>query len=132
VPGASGKRARVRKKYKAFTLVEVLITLTILTVALLAIFRGNVVNLRSAKQVSDMTVAVMAAESLMKDALHEGFPQSGTTDGTFEEEYFRGIKWKKVVESLDLPFVTDLKIVTVEVEWGNGETYALETVVSRY
>jgi type II secretion system protein I len=122
----------VRKKGKAFTLVEVLITLTILTVALLAIFRGNVVNLRSAKQVSDMSVAVMAAESLMKDALHEGFPQSGTTEGTFEEEYFQGIKWKKVVESLELPFVTDLKVLTVEVDLGKGETYTLETVVSRY
>jgi type II secretion system protein I len=122
----------MRKQGKAFTLVEVLITLTILTVALLAIFRGNVVNLRSAKQVSDMSVAVMAAESLMKDTLKEGFPQSGTTEGTFEGEYFPGIKWKKVVESLELPFVTDLKVVTVEVGWGNGETYTLETVVSRY
>jgi type II secretion system protein I len=120
------------KKVKGFTLIEVLITISLLSIAMLAILRGNVFNLRSAKTASDLTAAVMAAESIMKDQLGKGFPESGISDGTFEEEYFSGMKWNKRVETLNIPFVEDLKIVTVEVEWGDGRIYTLQTVLSMY
>ena len=120
------------RKISAFTLVEVLIALTILTFALLAIFRGNVFNLRSSKQASDLSIAVFAAESLMKELIGKGYPESGMLEGSFEENYFEGFKWKRTVESLDIPFVEDLKRVTVEVSWEKGESYTLETIVSRY
>jgi type II secretion system protein I len=119
-------------RLKGFTLVEVLITITLLSIAMLAILRGNVFNLRSAKTASDLTAAVMAAESIMKEQIGKGFPESGLSDGEFEEEYFSGMKWYKRVETLNIPFVEDLKIVTVEVEYGNGRIYSLQTVMSQY
>ena len=120
------------KKFRAFTLVEVLIALTILSVALLAIFRGNLFNLRSIKEASDLTTAVMAAESLIKEAISKGYPESGTLEGTFEDDAFQGLKWSRTVETLDIPFVVDLKLVTVEVRWGKNKSYTLETILSRY
>ncbi len=120
------------KRPGAFTLIEVLITLTILTIALLSIFKGNFFSLRSSKESVDVTVAVIAAESIIKEAISKGYPESGISEGVFEEEYFKGLKWKKSVETLELPFIVDLKLVTVEVEWGKGENYTLETILSRY
>ena len=119
-------------RLKGFTLVEVLITITLLSIAMLAILRGNVFNLRSAKTASDLTAAVMAAESIMKEQIGKGFPESGLSDGEFEEEFFSGLKWNKRVETLNIPFVEDLKVVTVEVEYGNGRIYSLQTVMSMY
>jgi type II secretion system protein I len=120
------------KRLRAFTLIEVLITLTILTIALLAIFKGNFLSLRASKESADVTVAVIAAESMIKEAISKGYPESGISEGTFEEEYFKGLKWKKTVETLELPFIVDLKVVTVDVEWGKGKNYTLQTILSRY
>jgi len=120
------------RKFKAFTLIEVLIALTILSVALLAIFRGNLFNLRSIKEASELNTAVMAAESLIKELIGRGYPESGTLEGTFEDEAFAGLKWSRTVETLDIPFVEDLKLVTVEVRWGKDKRYILETILSRY
>ena len=120
------------KRIRAFTLVEVLIALTILSIALLAIFKGNFFNLRSAKESTDLTTAVIAAESIIKDTISKGYPESGITEGTFEEEYFKGLKWKKEVGTLELPFIVDLKLVTVEVQWGKNRNYTLQTILSRY
>jgi prepilin-type N-terminal cleavage/methylation domain-containing protein len=119
-------------KHGAFTLVEVLITLTILSIATLAIFRGNVFNLRTAKEAAELTTAVIAADTIMKETIGRGFPESGIFEGTFEGDYFHGLKWKKEVAPFDLPFITDLKLLTVQIEYGDGRIYTLETAISRY
>ena len=54
------------------------------------------------------------------------------TQGTFEEDYFSGLKWKKQVETVSLPFIQDLKVVYVEVEWGRNKSYSLQTIISKY
>jgi prepilin-type N-terminal cleavage/methylation domain-containing protein len=116
---------------RSFTLIEVLITLVILSISLLAIFRGNIFNLRSAKVSSDLTTAVIAAETLMKEEIGKGYPESGTDEGVFDDGTFEGISWEKRIEVMDLPFATDLKIVTVEVKWGKDRSYSLQTVITR-
>ncbi len=117
---------------KAFTLVEVLISVVILSIALLAIFRGNVFNLRSAREARELLTATMAADSILKETFKRGYPESGIFEGVFEDEYYKGIKWVKKIEPLDIPGVTDLKTVSVTVEYGKGRLYTLETVLSRY
>jgi prepilin-type N-terminal cleavage/methylation domain-containing protein len=117
---------------RAFTLVEVLISVLILSIALLAIFRGNVFNLRSAREARELLTATMAADSILKETFRRGYPESGIFEGVFEEEYYKGIKWVKKIEPLEIPGVTDLKKVSVTVEYGKGKQYTLETVLSRY
>jgi len=129
---AQGRSGRPPAGLKAFTLVEVLISLLILSIALLAIFRGNVFNLRSAREARELLTATMAAESILKEMFKRGYPESGVFEGVFEDEYYKGIKWVKKIEPLDIPGVTDLKTVSVTVEYGNGKLYTLETVLSRY
>ncbi|MEM2983366.1 MAG: prepilin-type N-terminal cleavage/methylation domain-containing protein [Candidatus Bathyarchaeia archaeon] len=116
----------------AFTLIEVLIALFILSVAFLAILRGSVFNLRSTRESSNLTTAVIAAESIMKEEIAKGYPPPGKDEGVFEDEPFKGYRWEKSVEVLELPYVEELKLVTVTISWGKNGSYSLQTVLSRY
>lgn len=116
----------------AFTLIEVLIALFILSVALLAILRGSVFNLRSTTESSNLTTAVIVAESILKEEIAKGYPTSGKDEGMFEDEHFKGFRWEKTVEVLELPYVEELKLVTVTISWGKNGSYTLQTVLSRY
>jgi prepilin-type N-terminal cleavage/methylation domain-containing protein len=127
-----GRSGKIPPSLKAFTLVEVLISVLILSIALLAIFRGNVMNLRSAREARELLTATMAAESILNEMFKRGYPESGVFEGVFEDEYYKGLKWVKKIEPLDIPGVTDLKTVSVTVEYGKGKLYTLETVLSRY
>jgi len=118
--------------FRGFTLFEVLIALSILSIALVALFRGSTTSLKSAREVSELTTAVIAAESLIKEEIGKGYPESGSLEGTFDENIYPDMKWKKSVEPLDIPFVSGLKLVSVEVEWGKGKKYSLKTIISRY
>jgi prepilin-type N-terminal cleavage/methylation domain-containing protein len=120
------------QRFRSFTLIEVLITLAILSIALLAIFKGNIFNLRSSRVASDLSTAVIAAEMLMKEEISKGYPESEVVDGEFEDGLFDGLKWKKSVETMELPMVVDLKLITVEVWWGNDRSYQLQTIISRH
>jgi len=122
----------VHLKVRAFTLLEVLIALAIVSVACLAILRGSVFNLRSAKEASDLTTAAIAAESMMKEIIGKGYPESGSEEGEFEDGYFNGFRWERSVEAIEFPFIEELKLVTVEIEWGRNGSYTLQTVLSRY
>jgi prepilin-type N-terminal cleavage/methylation domain-containing protein len=119
-------------KLRAFTLVEVLIALVILSIGFLAVLRGSTFNLRTSADAAQRTTAVIAAESLIKEEIAKGFPASGFDEGTFEEGFFEGFSWSKRVEVLELPYVEELKLVTVEITWGSNGIYTLQTVLSRY
>ena len=119
-------------RIKAFTLVEVLIALVILSIGFLAILRGSTFTLRSSRVAADLTTAVIAAESLLKEEIAKGFPASGSDEGVFKDDIFEGYAWSKRIEVLELPFVEELKLVTVTVSWEDNRNYTLQTVLSRY
>ncbi len=119
-------------RIKAFTLVEVLIALVILSIGFLAVLRGSTYNLRSSRVAADLTTAVIAADSLLKEEIGKGFPASGSDEGVFEDGIFEGYAWSKRIEVLELPFVEELKLVTVTVSWEGNRNYTLQTVLSRY
>jgi general secretion pathway protein I len=119
-------------KARAFTLIEVLIALAILSIGFLAILQGSTFNLRSTREAAHITTAVIAAESLLKEEIAKVFPTSGTDDGAFEDGIFEGLAWSKQVEVLELPFIEELKLVTITVSWEEGRSYTLRTVLSRY
>jgi len=119
-------------KLRGFTLVEVLIALTILSIGFLAIMRSNVFNIRSSREASDLTLAVFAAEMMMKEEIAKGYPQSAIEEGEFEEGPYAGYRWKRTVEVVEFPFIEELKLVTVEIGWREEKHYTLRTVLSRY
>jgi general secretion pathway protein I len=119
-------------RVKGFTLLEVLIALVIISTAFLALLRTSAVNLRSQREADNLAIAVSAAESIMKEIIASGYPESVIEEGDFEEGYFSGFRWKKKVEVVEFPYIEELKLVTVEVLWGDRGHYELRTVVSRH
>ena len=119
-------------RFRAFTLVEVLIALVILSIGFLAVLRGSTFSLRSSRVAADLTTAVIAAESLLKEEIGKGFPASGSDAGAFEDGIFEGYTWAKRIEVLELPYIEELKLVTVTVSWDGDRNYTLQTVLSRY
>jgi prepilin-type N-terminal cleavage/methylation domain-containing protein len=117
---------------RAFTLIEVLIALVVLSLGFLAVLQGSTFSLRSSRESTTLTTAVIAAESLLKEEISKGFPASGSDEGTFEDGVFEGFTWAKRIEELELPFIEELKLVTVTISWGSGKEYTLQTVLSRY
>lgn len=125
------KKNRVWITLKGFTLIEVLIALVVLSVAFLAMLRGSSSNLRSIRTASELTTATMAADSLMKQIIAEGYPESGTEEGVFEEGPYQGLGWIRQVEVVELPYIEELKLVTVEIRWGEDDRYHLQTILTR-
>ncbi len=119
-------------KLYGFTLIEVLIALVIVSVAFVAVLNGSVFNLRSQKEATDLTIAATAADMMMKEVIGGGYPASGEDEGEFEDDYYKGFRWKKSVETIEFPYLEELKLVTIEIEWGTRGKYAVRTVLSRY
>jgi len=120
------------RKLEGFTLIEVIIALTILSIAMMALLKGNIFNLRSSKEASDLTIAVIAADSIIKDEIGKKGLKSGVYNGAFEDEIFKGLKWEKRIETLNLPLTKELKLITVEVKWKKNKSYKLQTILSEY
>lgn len=119
-------------RVRGFTLVEVLIALVIISIAFVAVLNGSVFNLRSQRRAADLTLAVAAADMMMKEVIAGGYPASGMEEGEFEDDYFKGLTWKKSVEAIEFPYLEELKLVTIEVRWGKDDSYSIRTVLSRY
>ena len=69
---------------KAFTLIEVMAALAIVSTALLALLRLHLVSVRTADKAQITTQAVFLAQEKMAEALSAGYPPIGTKTGTAE------------------------------------------------
>jgi general secretion pathway protein I len=81
---------------RGFTLLEVLISLSIIAVVLLACLRAQNQSIRLYHLSRDMTTATILARQKMGEIELEGFPAVGEDEGDFEDE-FPGFTWKKTV-----------------------------------
>lgn len=119
------------RKLRSFTILEVLIALAIISIAIAALMRGGTQSFISSARIASLTDAMIACDYLMKKTISSGYPESGETEGTFEGDEFKGMKWRKEVKLFEIPGFGELKLVTIEVEYGKGRKYQLKTVLSR-
>jgi type II secretory pathway pseudopilin PulG len=111
------RRARISKN--GFTLVEALVSLTIVCGGIVLVAEGFSVALRASVIAQKESEAVMLARSVM--AKLESGEQSLSTgsQGTFDEDR-QEFTWITTIEATELP---TLKKVTVAVDWPyRGET----------
>ncbi len=107
---ASTRRARVaaRHRQRGFSLLEVMIAMTILAGALTWIVVGMARNIAAENHAKLMTTATFLARSKMNDLeddlYDKGFGEfEKELTGTFEDKGFQRFSWRLVVDKVELP-----------------------------
>ncbi|HHN65054.1 MAG TPA: prepilin-type N-terminal cleavage/methylation domain-containing protein [Nitrospirae bacterium] len=102
-------------KPRGFSLFEVLIAMSILSISVVLILQLFSMGLRSTKKAEDYTTALVIARSLMNEALSAG----SIEDAGMEEEYEGGYSAERTIEevSQDEEGATRLYRITVIVRW---------------
>lgn len=100
---------------RGFTLLEIMVALTIMVVALLGLLRVMTMGLKGSKRAEEMTIATMLAQRKIEDT-RTGYPEIGTTDDTFASPD-NNYDWE--INVIDGPTDT-VREVTVTVSWPHG------------
>ncbi|MEN6426512.1 MAG: type II secretion system protein [Phycisphaerales bacterium] len=80
----------------AFTLIETVAALAVVSIALLGLLQLNLVSIRMADKAQTTTQAVLLAQEKMAEALGLGFPPLGTQSGVVETDGVR-FTWRTEV-----------------------------------
>ena len=104
-----------------FTFIEVLIALTVVSIALLALLRFCLLSIKIADKAQITSQAVFLAEEKISQTLAAGYPKKGADSGTVQNN---GVLFDWQVEvaeahlpGLDKPHVEGLRKISVDVSW---------------
>jgi type II secretion system protein I len=110
-----------------FTLIEVMVSLAIVAIALMALLGLQHQTLQSVVRASDMTTAALLAQELMTQTETGQFPALGVTSGNFETLHPRrypNFRWERRVEpSAVFP---DIRKVRILIHYGPRQRRTFE------
>lgn len=114
---AGSKAARMR----AFTFVEVLVALAVVSIGLLALLRFHLLTIRIADRARVTSQAIFLAEGKIAETLAGGYPKPGTDSDTVQDEGM-ALDWQVEVTDLRLPELHEadsggLRKIAVDVSW---------------
>lgn len=123
-------KSLVRQRFfrtKAFTFIEVIVALTIVSISLLALFRLHLTSIRITETAEITSQAVFLADEKMTEKLALGYPKEETDSGTVEKNGL-SLHWRTDVTNLRSPQldeanITGLRKVLVDVNWKQGIGY---------
>ena len=104
---------------RAFTLLEVMISVAFIGIAMLALLSLHQNNLDSVIRAQQLTTASMLAQQLMSTAETARFPPPGTTRGDFSRDFpghYQNYRWQRNVAVV--PQFPDIRQVRVSVFYG--------------
>jgi len=106
--------------YNGFSLIEILVAITILCIGLLGMVGLTVGIIYSNKVSNNITTATIVAQNMMEDMQRLGYSGTSSSDVTTTEDY-NSISdfptFKRITKiDVDAP-VADLKTITVTVNW---------------
>jgi general secretion pathway protein I len=106
----AGRRARVssRRGTRGFTLLEMMVALSILATSYVALMQAEAGAIRMSTYGKQLTIATFLAQAKLEEVeeklTREGFPDmDDTDDGNFEEQGFPSFRWKLEVNKVELP-----------------------------
>lgn len=117
-----------------FTLLEVLVAVSVLALALVSLLGLHVRNLALLERDRRITDATLLARALMTDAEVEPFPDIGLTDGDFEDRYpgrFPDLRWEREVTATPVPDVREIRVRVFHGEEESGDDVALTYYLRR-
>ena len=103
------------KEKDGFTLVEILVTLTILAAILPALLQAFTTAARNQGLSDNSTTALYLLKFRMAEIEMEGYPDVGEQTGEFGEN--TRYRWSSVVEDVDSEDVENVRRVQVTVTW---------------
>jgi general secretion pathway protein I len=101
---------------RGFTLLEVLISLSIIAIVLITCLRAQNQSIRLYHLSRDMTVATILARQKMGEIELAGFPELGEEEGDFEDT-FPGFTWRQRVS--ETPF-EEARRIDLSITWKEG------------
>ena len=116
-----------RSAADGFTLVEVLVALSIVAIALVTLLHLQLVSIRMTDRAAQMSRAALLADSKMAETVARGHPGIGSESGTVEDAGGGVVlHWQTSVSEMRLgeledAGVTGLRSVYVKVTWNEGE-----------
>ena len=109
-----------------FSLVEVLIALSVMGIALVALLELQVISIAATGRAEQLSRAVLLANAKMADALADGVPEIGSQHGwAASEDGTAAFRWQVDVEDaqadkLQEVGISGLRSVRVRVTWTEG------------
>lgn len=119
----------LRRRARAFTLIEVMVAIAILGIALAGLLGLHHQSIQSVIRAQQTTRAAMLAQAVMTAAELERFPDLGFSKGDFEASFpgeFRDFRWQRMVEASGT--FPDVRKVMVAVHYGPGFTQTFSLV----
>ena len=119
----------LRRRARAFTLIEVMVAIAILGIALLGLMGLHHQSIQSVIRAQQTTRAAMLAQAVMTQAELERFPDLGSTRGDFEASFrgeFRDFRWERMVVASGM--FPDIRKVMVAIHYGPGFTQTFSLV----
>ena len=113
-----------KERIGAFTFVEVLIALAIVSISLLALLRLSILSVRLVENAQTISQAVFLADEKIAETLATGFPEEGVRSGVVEKNGLT-MKWETRIENLqstqsDAGNVAGLRNILVDISWKQG------------
>ena len=119
----------LRRRARAFTLIEVMVAIAILGIALVGLLGLHHQSMQSVIRAQQMTRASMLAQAVMTEAELERYPELGSTRGDFEASFrgeFRDFRWERMVVASGM--FSDVRKVMVAIHYGPGFTQTFSLV----
>ncbi|MCC6158006.1 MAG: prepilin-type N-terminal cleavage/methylation domain-containing protein [Deltaproteobacteria bacterium] len=111
-----------RRGRAGFTLIEVLVSMAILSMVLVVLLQNHGMSIRLSERARKSSIAANLARDLMTEVELEGFPEIGVEEGDFTQTYpglYPGFVWQREVnESIFLDYIRE---VTVRVSYMDGD-----------
>ena len=111
----------LRRRARAFTLLEVMVAMAILGLALMGLLGLHHQSMQSVIRAQQATRASMLAQAVMTEAELERFPDLGYTRGDFQASFpgeFPDFQWERLVEASGM--FPDVRKIMVTIHYGPG------------
>ncbi len=113
-----------KRRIRAFTFVEVMIALIIVSISLMALLRLHLISAHMVDKAQIMTQAVFLADEKIAEMLAADLPEEGIRSGAVEKDGLK-LNWRTRVEDLqsfqlDTGKIDGLWRVLVDISWKQG------------
>lgn len=120
----NGWRSADRGRMRAFTFVEVVVALSIVSISLLALLRLHIISISMVDKAQITSQAILLANEKIAETVAAGYPKEGTNSGTTEKNGL-ALNWQTEVKDLRLPqldkvYITGLRKILVDISWKQG------------